>query len=77
MRDAPYALRTEAGPDAEGLARAERGADYRRVGVLEVLHVRQAGEGTHPEKRGLSKEFAGSYLTILPPPTFHLQEAFP
>jgi len=30
-----------------------------------------------PEKRGLSKEFAGSYLTILPPPTFHLQEAFP
>ena len=54
VRDAPYTLGAEAGTDAEGCARVERGADHRRVGVLEVTRVRQAGEGAHPgETRAL------------------------
>src|SRR5918998_379078 len=54
VRDAPYALWSEAGADAEGPARVEGRPDDRGVGVLEVLDVGEAHERASPrEARGL------------------------
>ncbi len=63
VRGAPYALGAEAGADAEGAARVERGADDGGVGVLEVANVGQAHKGAHARKswglEGIGRLVAG------------------